>query len=144
MKKHLTPNHIRYALANLPLLTFEVTDACNLKCKYCGYGEFYNDFRQKVNFNAVLHNWNTVQETHDFFKREYDKIPSIGELNNMGIREDKRELFNMTYRNQMESLMQSEHYEEIDKERFISSPTYQSVCTGCTAGRSVFSEMPPR
>lgn len=264
MKKHLTPNHIRHALANLPLLTFEVTDACNLKCKYCGYGEFYNDyderkdrdlpfgyarqlldylddfwnsnrnvssdrniyigfyggepllnmpfvekvvdyvekmpvhhrhfsfamttnailldkhmdylaekqfnllisldgnafndsyrvdkagnpsfdrvvrnvnllrerhpeyFRQHVNFNAVLHNRNSVQDIHDFFKREYDKIPSIGELNNMGIREDKRELFNMTYRNQMESLMQSEHYEEIDKERFISSPTYQSVCT---------------
>ncbi len=264
MKKNLTPNHIRYALANLPLLTFEVTDACNLKCKYCGYGEFYNDyderkdqnlpfeyarqvldyladywnsnrnissdrnvyigfyggepllnmtfvkkvvdyvekmpahhrhfsfamttnailldkhmdylaekqfnllisldgnafndgyrvdkagnpsfdrvvrnvnllrerhpdyFRQRVNFNSVLHNRNSVQDIHDFFKREYDKIPSIGELNNMGIREDKRELFNMTYRNQVESLMQSEHYEEIDKERFISSPTYQSVCT---------------
>ena len=123
MTTSLTPNHIRYALANLPLLTFEVTEACNLKCKYCGYGEFYNDFSQKVNFNAVLHNRNTVQGIHDFFKRE---------------------LFNMTYRNQMESLMQSEHYEEIDKERFISSPTYQSVCTGCTAGRSVFSEMPPR
>ena len=264
MKKHLTPNHIRYALANLPLLTFEVTDACNLKCKYCGYGESYNDyderndqglpfeyarqlldyladywnsnrnvssdrnvyigfyggepllnmpfvkkvvdyvekmpvhhrrfsfsmttnailldkhmdylaekqfnllisldgnafndsyrvdkagnpsfdrvvrnvnllrehyptyFRQRVNFNSVLHNRNSVQDIHDFFKREYDKIPSIGELNNMGIREDKRKLFNMTYRNQVESLMQSEHYEEIDKERFISSPTYQSVCT---------------
>lgn len=264
MKKHLTPNHIRHTLANLPLLTFEVTDACNLKCKYCGYGEFYNDyderkdqnlpfeyarqlldylndywnsnrnissdrnvyigfyggepllnmpfvntvvdyvekmpvhhrhfsfsmttnaimldkymdflaekrfnllvsldgnafndsyrvdkagnpsfdrvvrnvnllrkrhpdyFRLHVNFNSVLHNRNSVQDIHDFFKREYDKIPSIGELNNMGIREDKRELFNMTYRNQMESLLQSEHYEEIDKERFISSPTYQSVCT---------------
>ncbi|MBR4911837.1 MAG: radical SAM peptide maturase [Bacteroidales bacterium] len=264
MTTSLTPNHIRYALANLPLLTFEVTDACNLKCKYCGYGEFYNDyderkdrnfpfgyarqlldylanfwnsnrnissdrnvyigfyggepllnmtfvknvvdyvekipvhhrhfsfamttnailldkhmdylaekrfnllisldgnafndsyrvdkagnpsfdrvvrnvnllrerhpdyFRLHANFNSVLHNRNSVQDIHDFFKREYDKIPSIGELNNMGIREDKRELFNMTYRNQMESLMQSEHYEEIDKERFISSPTYQSVCT---------------
>lgn len=263
-KEFLTPNHIRHALANLPLLTFEVTDACNLKCKYCGYGEFYNDyderknqnlpfesarqvldyladfwnsnrnissdrnvyigfyggepllnmdfvekvvayvekmpilhrhfsfamttnamlldkymdflaerqfnllvsldgndfndgfrvdkagnpsfdrvtrnvnllrerhpeyFRQHVNFNAVLHNRNSVQDIHDFFKREYDKIPSIGELNNLGIREDKRELFNKTYRNQLESLMQSEHYEEIDRNRFISSPTYQSVCT---------------
>lgn len=266
MKKHLTPNHIRHALANLPLLTFEVTDACNLKCKYCGYGEFYNDyderkdqnlpfeyarqlldyladfwnsnrnissdrnvyigfyggepllnmtfvkkvvdyvekmpvhhrhfsfsmttnailldkhmdflaekqfnllisldgsafndsyrvdkagnpsfdrvvrnvnllrerhpdyFRHRVNFNSMLHNRNSVQDIHDFFKREYDKIPSIGELNNMGIREDKLELFNMTYRNQVESLMQSEHYEEIDKERFISSPTYQSVLVFC-------------
>ena len=47
MKKYLTPNHIRYALANLPILTFEVTDACNLKCKYCGYGEFYNDYDER-------------------------------------------------------------------------------------------------
>lgn len=28
-------------LANLPQLVFEVTDACNLKCKYCAYGELY-------------------------------------------------------------------------------------------------------
>lgn len=264
MKNYLTPNHIRHALANLPIITFEVTDACNLKCKYCGYGEFYNDyderkdqkmpfqyahvildylldfwnsnrnissdrnvyigfyggepllnmpfvesvveyvekmpvhhrrftfamttnailldkymdflaekqfsllisldgnefndsyrvdkagnpsfdrvvhnvnllrerhpdyFREKVNFNSVLHNRNSVQEIHDFFQQKYGKIPSIGELNNMGIREDKRELFNQTYRNQVESLLQSEHYEEIDRERFITSPTYQSACT---------------
>lgn len=51
MKKHLTPNHIRHALANLPLLTFEVTDACNLKCKYCGYGEFYNDYDERKDQN---------------------------------------------------------------------------------------------
>ena len=51
MKKHLTPNHIRHTLANLPLLTFEVTDACNLKCKYCGYGEFYNDYDERKDQN---------------------------------------------------------------------------------------------
>lgn len=38
----LSERHVIYELANLKQLTFEVTDACNLKCKYCGYGEFYN------------------------------------------------------------------------------------------------------
>ena len=31
-------------LENLNQLTFEVTDACNLKCRYCGYGDFYEGY----------------------------------------------------------------------------------------------------
>lgn len=38
----ITEQNIINELANLSQLTFELTDACNLKCKYCGYGEFYN------------------------------------------------------------------------------------------------------
>lgn len=260
----LTPNLIKYQLSNLRQLTFEITDACNLRCKYCSYGEFYEDydkrenknlavedaitllnyliklwqsnqnsssdrnvyisfyggepllniefikqvvkylednicsvrhftfsmttnaillerymdylvekefnllisldgnaentvyrvdflgnpsfdriiknvnilrdkypdyFSKKVNFNAVLHNKNSVEDIHRFFKETYDKIPSIGELNNMGIRVDKQKDFMQTYRNQQESLQQSEHYEEIERERFIQSPTFQTVCT---------------
>ena len=30
-------------------IIFEVTDACNLKCKYCGYGEFYEDHDEREN-----------------------------------------------------------------------------------------------
>ena len=44
MIKYLTNEQIKYTLANVPQLVFEVTDACNLKCKYCGYGEFYDDY----------------------------------------------------------------------------------------------------
>ena len=62
MKKHLTPNHIRLALANLPLLTFEVTDACNLKCKYCGYGEFYNDYDVFIIKKIIGHK--TILQVH--------------------------------------------------------------------------------
>lgn len=29
------------SLVNLRQLTFEVTDACNFKCRYCGYGDMY-------------------------------------------------------------------------------------------------------
>jgi uncharacterized protein len=249
-------------LANLPQLTFEVTDACNLRCKYCGYGEFYDDydkrenrmmsvdaalqlidylaalwnsaqnasakrnvyisfyggepllnmpfietivnymenlpcphrsftfsmttnaillhrymdylaehrfnvlvsldgneyntsyrvdnaghpafpriiknvdalqkkypdyFERHVNFNAVLHNRNSVEDIYRFIKEKYNKIPSIGELNNMGIRPDKIELFQQTYRNSYESLHQSENYEAIEQDMFLKTGSYQSV-----------------
>ncbi|GHT19045.1 radical SAM peptide maturase [Bacteroidia bacterium] len=264
MKLHLTPAHIKYQLANLKQLTFEVTDACNLNCKYCAYGEFYNDydkrennylsvnkaitllkylaefwnskqnisadrnvyisfyggepllnmpfiekiidfvekmncktrhftfamttnaillhkyidflveknfnllvsldgneqntsyrvdkaglpafekiekniellkvkysdyFENKVNFNAVLHNRNSVAEIYGFFKKKYNKIPTVGELNDMGIRPDKQQLFIETYRNSYESLHQAENYTAIEKDMFVKSGTYQSVCT---------------
>ncbi|GHV34160.1 radical SAM peptide maturase [Bacteroidia bacterium] len=264
MKTYVSSEHTKHTLSNLHQLTFEVTDACNLKCKYCGYGEFYEDydvrenrnlpveeakllidylanfwqseynvaanrhvyisfyggepllnmsfikeiiayiehlnienrhfsfsmttnailldkfmdfivekdfsllisidgnsknnayrvdksgnavfdkivknidllqnnypeyFLRKVNFNSVLHNKNSVEEIYRFFKEKYDKIPSIGELNNMGIRKEKEKEFMQTYKNQMEDLYQSEHYNEIEKDMFIKSPSYQSVCT---------------
>ena len=46
-KKYITADDVRYQLANLRQLTFEVTDACNLSCKYCAYGEFYNDYDKR-------------------------------------------------------------------------------------------------
>ena len=38
---NLSGHNVLNSLINLKQLTFEVTDACNLKCKYCGYGDFY-------------------------------------------------------------------------------------------------------
>jgi uncharacterized protein len=262
-KQYISVEDVQYQLANLKQLTFEVTDACNLRCKYCAYGEFYDDydrrenkkislsaafklidylsllwdsaqnmsacrnvyisfyggepllnmpfiksvvehienldcrrsftftmttnavllrrymdylaehsfellisldgneyntsyrtnksgepaypdiiknvdilrdkypdyFEQKVNFNAVLHNRNSVEEIYDFFKARYNKIPSIGELNSMGIRPDKADLFRETYRNKFDSLRQSENYEAIEQDMFIKSATVQSVTT---------------
>ena len=263
MKQYIKPEDIIFLLANLPQLVFEVTDACNLQCKYCGYGYFYDDydkrenqklstekamrlidylvsywnsnmnqsfkhrvyisfyggepllnmpfiesivdyanskiknsnlilefsmttnaillnkymdyleehdfgllvsldgdenntgyrvdkhgkcaydriidnvdsliekhpdyFRRKVFFNAVLHNKNSVEAIYTFFKNKYSKIPSIGELNNVGIRKDRQEEFNRTYKNANESLQQSEHYEKIIQDMFIHTGTYQSV-----------------
>lgn len=260
----ITGKNILNELANLRQLTFEVTDNCNLNCKYCGYGEFYNDYdkrdnknltfekaasiidylsilwqselnksanrnvyigfyggepllnmsfiekvidylRQKnilnrtftysmttnamlldkhidfiaknnfsllisidgnfeqneyrvdkngknsfnrivknvqllknkypqyfndcVNFNAVLHNKNTYEGVYNFIQMEFGKVPRITELNNMGIREEKRDEFNKTYRNSYESLMQSEHYDAIEKKMFLNSSNYQSTST---------------
>lgn len=263
MTEYITSEHILSNLANLPQLVFEVTDACNLKCKYCAYGEFYGDFDKRedkmlpvskairlieylnqhwnserntsansfmyisfyggeplmnfnfikevveyvetrlhcprkkikfsmttnaillhrymdylvehdfnilisldgnkendsyrvdhndnssfervvrnvdllhdkypdffdknVNFNSVFHNRSTVEEVYRFFKDKYNKVPTISELNNSGIRPDKIEEFNRTYRNSEESLRQSEHYEEIEKDLFIGTSSYKSL-----------------
>ena len=261
--KFITSDSVISALANLPQLVFEVTDACNLRCKYCAYGEFYEDydcrenkmlstekairlidylakywssnlnvsadkkitisfyggepllnftfieaivkhiknnihcphrrfsfsmttnamllhkymdflqencfhllisldgnkendgyrmdkvghssfervvanvdilqkkypdyFLRYVNFNAVLHNKNSVESIYRFFKEKYDKIPRISELNNVGIRKDKLEEFNRTYKNSQESLRQAEHYEEIERDMFMNTGNYQSL-----------------
>lgn len=38
---------IKMNLANLRQLLIEVTDACNLQCKYCGYGELYANYDKR-------------------------------------------------------------------------------------------------
>jgi uncharacterized protein len=45
---------IKSCLVYLPQLVFEVTDACNLRCKYCGYGEFYEGFDPRKRKNLSL------------------------------------------------------------------------------------------
>lgn len=263
MTEYINSENVLSNLANLPQLVFEVTDACNLKCKYCAYGEFYCDFdkrednmlsvskairlidylnkywnserntsaksfmyisfyggeplmnfnfikeiveyvemhldsprrkilfsmttnaillhkymdylvehdfhilvsldgneknnsyrvdhsgngsfgrvvrnvdllREKypdffdknINFNSVFHNRSTVEEVYRFFKDRYGKKPTISELNNSGIRPEKMEEFNHTYKNSEESLHQSEHYEEIEKDLFIGTSSYKSL-----------------
>lgn len=47
--EYINEESIKRNLANLPQLVFEVTDACNLKCKYCAYGEFYDDYDKRDN-----------------------------------------------------------------------------------------------
>ena len=107
--------------ANHPIFNHIVKNVDLLKEKYPDY------FRNNINFNAVLHNNNSVEEIYRFFKDRYNKIPTIGELNNIGIRKDKQEQFKRAYKNAHESLHQSEHYEEIERDMFISSGSYQSL-----------------
>jgi uncharacterized protein len=44
----LKPEDVESALANIRQVTFEVTDACNLNCEYCGYGKFYSDYDHRA------------------------------------------------------------------------------------------------
>ena len=48
-QQYLSAKDVKYHLANTPQITFEVTDACNLQCTYCGYGQFYSDYDAREN-----------------------------------------------------------------------------------------------
>lgn len=45
----ITTSNIRYNLIHLKHLIFEVTDACNLRCKYCAYADLYEGYDEREN-----------------------------------------------------------------------------------------------
>lgn len=89
------------------------------------YPEYFDTY---VNFNAVLHNRNTVDEIFHFIKDRYGKKPHVAPLNTTGIREDKKEEFEKMYRNKVADLEQSEDYEVLVDEMFMDVPAYSEAC----------------
>lgn len=66
-------------IRNLSQVTFEVTDTCNLQCKYCGYGELYDGYDVRKNKMLTLEqvyplleylyaNW---QQSDSYHKKTY-------------------------------------------------------------------------
>lgn len=51
-----TEEQVNQNLAGLRQLLIEVTDSCNLKCKYCGYGEFYGNYDTRETRNQTFGN----------------------------------------------------------------------------------------
>lgn len=84
-------------------------------------------FNQYVNFNAVLHNANSVEDIYNFIKTKYDKIPQISELNTYGIVKQKRKDFDRMFVNCERSIMSSVDRQELVKNLFISIPFYKDL-----------------
>lgn len=70
-----TGDRLRELLHGNKHIIFEVTDACNLKCKYCGYGEFYSGYDERENRSLSFDNakalldymtdyWNSPKNIH--------------------------------------------------------------------------------
>lgn len=49
-------------ISNISNIVFEITDACNLRCKYCAYGELYNDYDLRTNKKMTFETIKTVFE----------------------------------------------------------------------------------
>lgn len=96
----------------------------NLKLFQQKYPDF---FQEKVNFNSVLHNLNTVEETFNFIQREFGKITHISELNDNGVRDIKREEFNKTYKNIYKDLSYAPNPEKLEEKMFIELPKVRSM-----------------
>lgn len=88
-----------------------------LKDKYPDY------FEDNVNFNAVLHNRNSIERIVNYIQESFGKTPRVSELRIFGIRSDKRDVFLRTYRNKYDSLHQSDNYEKLADEMFVNEPS---------------------
>jgi uncharacterized protein len=84
-------------------------------------------FTSNVNFNAVLHNRNSAEEITDFFRGKFNKRPSIGELNTVGIAKEKKDMFLKMFTNKNESIVNSEQYEKLQEDLFLETPEIYSL-----------------
>lgn len=84
-------------------------------------------FKRYVMFNSVLHNKNSVERTFRFIKDTFGKEPHINALSTSGIRPDKIDEFNRTYRNYSESIRQATNCESLKSEMFIKNPETTSL-----------------
>ena len=51
---NISKDSVLHNLIQLSQLVFEVTDACNLHCKYCAYAEMYDGYDQRTNMNLPI------------------------------------------------------------------------------------------
>ena len=79
-------------------------------------------FKEKVGVASVLHNKNSVSEIYNFFRDQFDTEARITELNQTGIKSEKREKFDTMYRNRRESFYQAEDYDRIKDDMFFREP----------------------
>lgn len=63
-----------------------------------------------------------MESTLRFIKENFGKTTSINSLSTSGIRQDKIEEFNKTYRNYSDSIRQSANCESLKDELFIKNP----------------------
>lgn len=96
-------------------------NVCMLREQYPEY------FDKMVMFNSVLHNKNSVESIFHFIKNTFGKEPSISPLNNSGIRKDKVEEFQRTYRNYAQSIQDATNCEALKAEIFINNPATKAV-----------------
>jgi Arylsulfatase regulator (Fe-S oxidoreductase) len=106
---------------NKPVFDSLIKNIDLLRNKYPDY------FHKNVNFNAVLHDKNSVNEIIDFIKNRYSKIPTIGELNTSGIKEEKKETFWKMYKNKKKDILESYDSEKVLEEMFVESTDYRNL-----------------
>lgn len=84
--------------------------------------KYPNYFKNFVQFNAVLHNRNSVENLYSFFKENFNTSPSISTLSTNGIKKDKAKEFLQMYQNMSDSIIQSNRCSELESELFINAP----------------------
>lgn len=77
-----SPQLLKENLANLRQLLIEVTDGCNLLCKYCGYGEFYENYDNRKDKKQTFDN---VRPLIDYLCQFWESQSNISYENRISI-----------------------------------------------------------
>lgn len=96
----------------------------NLKYIQTQYPSFFND---NINFNSVLHNMNSVDSILYFFQKEFGKIPRVSEINDNGVKKEKKGEFNKIYKNIYENLSYIPDRKYIENQYFVQLPKVVSM-----------------
>lgn len=84
-------------------------------------------FREKVQFNAVLHNYNDVEPIVHFMKREFGKVPSISEINPRGLDPEKEKEYRAMYNSVYSSLDCAKDADYLIEEMGFSHPETENL-----------------
>lgn len=79
-------------------------------------------FKKSINFNAVLHNRNDVENIQKFFIKSFNKIPRISQISYNGIAKEKVKDFIKMYKDKYEDSTDLIQLSSCDSDTFISSP----------------------
>ena len=98
-----------------PSFSQVISNVETLRKKYPQY------FEQYVNFNAVLHNRNSVKDIIFYIKNKFNKFPTISSLATNGIKKEKQKEFIKMFQNQLESYKEAESCFDTQK-MFLQTP----------------------
>lgn len=79
-------------------------------------------FRERVNFNSVLHNLNSADLIYNFINKEFNKTTRISELNTNGIKEEKKKEFWEMFKDKFDNIHQANNCEELIENIFYEDP----------------------
>lgn len=68
IRKEICENDIKMNIHNIKNVVFELTESCNLSCKYCGYGKLYNNKR-----NGYQLEFENIKTLIDFINEKHQK-----------------------------------------------------------------------
>jgi len=81
IKKEIESEVAKFYLSNFPQIAFEVTEKCNLECKYCTYGDFYSGHDQRKNNELDIEaGIQVVKYIYDYCRSNYS-TSVINEIN---------------------------------------------------------------
>ncbi len=76
--KFLTPEEVKAQIKKIPQISIEMTEECNLSCKYCAYGELYNEYKKRVNDSFNINSfYKLFDELNRFWEESKKKEVAI-------------------------------------------------------------------